>query len=752
MQTRLEDVLGEKEKELKLYQRFLDLRDLCEQEIFPSVNLPLKEHVEKLKFLIERIIPDPRDRKEELFSGEIFALLGAVYLHDTGVVGSCRWFKNDGMFSALDSNHRRLLVSSGIGREIGIPEKAIEVINYLGFSDIARKLPVEWVITEGGKKAIIRNTKVIRHLFNFSHFLLDVFHGELGEEGLRRYSHPMLLLAKKDVSIEVSSREGIIRIGCSAASPYEIHQIERAKRHVENAFKLFKDNVNGRLGFQYRKMVWNTDSKCENNDPPLAGPVFPSVAGHRAPVPGRWAGASAVLDRLFKHGLAVVVGDESVGKSTMLKYFVLPQVVSIVANAFYCEVWENPVSEIREVICRTEIDCGYPGLDIISLCSRLLDRGPTLFVLDGFERTTQLDLKEREKLERFLDFCFARENCYIIVSGDKATFFEWSASFGRTVMSAIYELKPVEDKGVIELYGQEEVQWEREAFYTPLKSGSLHGGSPMESALKELFTNVSDINGMRAVLAVLIDVKQIHLRRYTVNAVCFETYLDPAKVLYLLGVLKEKGLVAQDELAGTAVFSLSNRYLKEPLFRILRLEEFEEKKGIRAILKQSSVNDSLLDGFQLDLIRKWKDDMIFSREGMGRILGSLISMGENYGPFLEKAKRDNGGVDIHPILKFLLSEDAAERKHAVGILLNIGDKKTVNPLLAHLKNEKVAEIRELIIRGVGSTGKKRRIIAVMRTLREIGDTELRLKAIGFFSSLPRKNCKKPTHGHKGNRG
>ena len=124
MQARLEDVLGEKERELKLYQRFLDLRSLCEEEIFSSINIPLKQHAENLISLIERIIPDPRDRKEELFSGEIFALLGAAYLHDAGLAGSCRWLRNEGIFSTLDMGHKRILVIDGIGRELGITGKS----------------------------------------------------------------------------------------------------------------------------------------------------------------------------------------------------------------------------------------------------------------------------------------------------------------------------------------------------------------------------------------------------------------------------------------------------------------------------------------------------------------------------------------------------------------------------------------------------------------------------------------------------
>ncbi|MCX5803928.1 MAG: hypothetical protein NTU69_10440, partial [Proteobacteria bacterium] len=85
MLSRLEDVLKDKERELKLHQRFLNLKTFCEEKVFSSTKLPLKEHVETLKGLIEKIIPDPRDRTEEMFSGEIFALLSTLYLHDIGL-------------------------------------------------------------------------------------------------------------------------------------------------------------------------------------------------------------------------------------------------------------------------------------------------------------------------------------------------------------------------------------------------------------------------------------------------------------------------------------------------------------------------------------------------------------------------------------------------------------------------------------------------------------------------------------------
>ena len=86
MLAKLEDVLKNKERELKLHQRFIDLKSFCDEQFFNLVDLPLKQHVETLKELIEKIIPEPKDRTEELFSGEIFTLLGTIYLHDISLV------------------------------------------------------------------------------------------------------------------------------------------------------------------------------------------------------------------------------------------------------------------------------------------------------------------------------------------------------------------------------------------------------------------------------------------------------------------------------------------------------------------------------------------------------------------------------------------------------------------------------------------------------------------------------------------
>jgi hypothetical protein len=67
--------------------------------------------------------------------------------------------------------------------------------------------------------------------------------------------------------------------------------------------------------------------------------------------------------------------------------------------------------------------------------------------------------------------------------------------------------------------------------------------------------------------------------------------------------------------------------------------------------------------------------------------------------------------------------------------VEINDKDMINPLLLHLKEEDVLEIKNLVIQGIGQTGKKRAIIAIMNTLREIGDRDLKLRALDFLQSL-----------------
>ncbi len=186
---------------------------------------------------------------------------------------------------------------------------------------------------------------------------------------------------------------------------------------------------------------------------------------------------------------------------------------------------------------------------------------------------------------------------------------------------------------------------------------------------------------------------------------------------------------------------LSNRYLKKPLYRVLRLDDFEEKRKVRNMLQNLIVNETFLDVEALDLIEKWKNDLIFSKEEMGLVLSSAILHGKNYRDFFEKAKRDGRGLNIQPILKLLYNKDPDKRMKAIELLIEIQDKDMINPLLEHLKKEDVFEIKDLMIQGMGLAGKKRTIFAIMDTLKYIGDRKLKLRAIEFFYSLLNGNAK-----------
>jgi hypothetical protein len=735
MLSRLEDVLKDKEQELKLHQRFLNLKTFCEEKVFSSTNLPLKEHVETLKGLIEKIIPDPRDRTEEMFSGEIFALLSTLYLHDIGLVKSYKWSSNREILDNLGISNKKFFLNYEIGKILDFPEKAIEIINYLSFSDIVKKIPIECEIVEDGKRAIIRNTKVIKHVFNFSHMLMDIFYSDLRYLSLKRYREPQLVLRSCNTQLDVDSRDGIIYVKYNAQFPYELHVLEGAKQYIVNVFNNFKNNVNGRLGFQYRDIIWDITSDFSYDRETYELAKFSPYDEPEGPPFKRWEEASLILDRLFNFCHVIVVGDAATGKTMVLRSFIIPQIFSVSPNVFYCELWEKPVSELRDIICKRHNVLSYSGLDIISICKNLSVEGPCFFVIDACEKLVGMDAREKEKLERFINFCLDQDNVYLIVSGDKETFFEWYIPFNRMNIAAIYEIKPMKGTKTQNTYGEERIFWDTSEYYKPIEFQLLQANLSLEKVLEDMLREVKDKREFREIVASLVDRNEKYLKRHTLENIFFETYVPHEKILDYINLLKEKDVLKEIESSGSAYYSLTSRYLKEPLYRVLKLGEFEEKKKIRNILQNSIINETFLDGETLKIVEKFRDKMVFSKEEMGLILGSLVLQSYEYVYFFEKAKRDGKGIDIQHILKLIHVDDAKKRREAIELLVEIQDKNMINPLLLHLKKENVLEIKDLLIKGIELTGKKKAIVAIMNTLKEIGDRQLRLKAIEFFYSL-----------------
>ena len=284
MQSRLEDVLREKEGELKLHQKFVSLARFCEEEVFPSTDVPLRAHIETLGALIGRLIPEPKDRREEMFSGELFALLCTLYFHDIGAMERPGFASTREILTTMGATQRTLILSYEIGRRLEIPERAVELVNSVIFS--AKKMPLEWEIAEGASKAIVRNGRMLKEIFNFAHLLWDIFYAGSSHAVLRRFPHPDFSLPWGEASLVIDSREGVISVACKPRIPYQVHVLARVRERVESLFSGFREGVNGRLGFQYRQIVWDISGGPEGCGPADPAGLYPSAPLETCPTSG----------------------------------------------------------------------------------------------------------------------------------------------------------------------------------------------------------------------------------------------------------------------------------------------------------------------------------------------------------------------------------------------------------------------------------------------------------------------------------
>jgi hypothetical protein len=251
----------------------------------------------------------------------------------------------------------------------------------------------------------------------------------------------------------------------------------------------------------------------------------------------------------------------------------------------------------------------------------------------------------------------------------------------------------------------------------------------------DIMGNMTNNRDFRALVAVLMGNVEKQLWRYSLDDMYFETNLPKHQILSYLDLLIRGDIVRESEYFDIKYYSLSNRNFKKALYNVLKLDEFEEKKKIRNLIQNAVVNESFLDGASLVLIETWKDSMMFSSEGMGWILASLIFWSRDYRHFYEKAEHDKKEIDVQPILKLIYLDDPERRGNAIKLLVEIQDKRAINPLLLHMKEEVVPEIKKTLVNGVGRTRKKRAFIAIINALKDIGEQQLRLDAIDFFYSL-----------------
>ena len=299
MHPKLEDTLREKERELRLHEKFLGLARLCDAEVFPRSPVPLRAHVESLKRLVELLVPAPNDRRSEMFSGELFVLLCVLYLHDIGAADWYGWSGAGEILRVMDARSRALFLNAEIAGRLGIPMKAMELVNSLIFS--VKKIPMEWEITDGASKAIIRNGPMLGALFDFAHLLWDISTVDSAHSVLKR-EQTRDLRPTCETALAIDSREGIISVTCKPRGQYQVHVLDRVREHLETRFNRFRDAVNGRLGFQYRQIVWDIADCADRRHsagsarlwdrslsgrsvPPIGGGV--AALGQAVPIPAR---------------------------------------------------------------------------------------------------------------------------------------------------------------------------------------------------------------------------------------------------------------------------------------------------------------------------------------------------------------------------------------------------------------------------------------------------------------------------------
>jgi hypothetical protein len=714
MQSRLEDVLKEKERELKLHEKFMGLARFCEKEVFPFSSVPLHAHIETLKGIIENLIPEPKDRRGEMFSGELFVLLCTLYLHDIGAASGYGWCRSREILHAIDASPRTLILNIEIARRLEIPQDAMEVVNSLIFS--VKKIPIEWEIAEGTRKAIVRNAPMLGAIFDFAHLLWDISSVDSRHTMLRRQQNPDLRPGC-GAAVAIDSREGLISVTCRPQVPYQVHVLDRIKERVETLFNRFRNAVNGRLGFQYRQIVWDI-AGCPDLPGHFSFTVFQGLPYLR------WEEASRILDKLFRYRHVIVVGDGAAGKTTMMDSFVAPQLRHISANVFYAEIWDHPVHEMREAIEKAGLIPPGGAVDIISICKKLLTGGPCFFIIDGCERLKTVDPDEWEKLERFVGFCLEHENAYLAVLGDKEEFFSWYEPFKGMSLSAVFEVGPID---------------RLDATLLPRPEEALSLEIVKEKVDEALMMAV-DRNELRETVSLLAGNGAKTLRRFSLEDIHFETRIPKERISHYLNLLQEKGIVRRQDASTTAFWTLSSRQLKEHLYQYLGLDEFARKREMREVLRRAGEDGRFLDAEHLDMIEDLQHSMMFTKREMGLILGSMVFYGRDWTLLLDKAENEVRGFDFEPVLPLLARDEAEIRGAALRLLARARDDALVNPLLAHLRRETAPELRGFLVEGFVAAGRRRTIVALMRTLAEMADRDARIKVIDAIYRLPARTA------------
>lgn len=133
--------------------------------------------------------------------------------------------------------------------------------------------------------------------------------------------------------------------------------------------------------------------------------------------------------------------------------------------------------------------------------------------------------------------------------------------------------------------------------------------------------------------------------------------------------------------------------------------------------------------------------MNFTKREMGLILASMVYHGRDWRDALERAEKGGSGFDGEFALLLLDNEAEQMREAAIRLLARTKDDALINPLLAHLKKEKSAALRRLLVEGFIETGKRRSIVALMAALSEMADKDAKAHLVDYICGLPPRTAR-----------
>ena len=162
-----------------------------------------------------------------------------------------------------------------------------------------------------------------------------------------------------------------------------------------------------------------------------------------------------------------------------------------------------------------------------------------------------------------------------------------------------------------------------ESKHNPIGVELLQTNRNLEKILEEILSGLKDLYEFRSMMAFFVDRHERAVKRHTIDEIHYETLLPDEDIIAFVTALKEKDILKETESQGISYYSLTSRYLREPLYKVLKLDDFDARRKVRTILKKCIDSETFLDNESLILVDAWKDHMMFKKDEMGLILGSL---------------------------------------------------------------------------------------------------------------------------------